>query len=283
MPRRRCSFVIPAYNEALRLTPTLAAIAELSASSLGGCEIIVADDGSTDNTADVALAFHAPLCHIRVLRLPHRGKGFAIRRGVSHTTGDVVFLCDADLRDAVNEVLCLDEALERGADIAIGSRWLDDSDHITAQPFYRRASSRLFNLIAGSLLELPFKDTQCGLKALTRSAAARVFPSLSLDGWGYDAELIHAALEAGLRVEEVGLRMDHDYRSSHFRPFADGWTVLMELFEIRWNHFRGAYARAAAEPLASTTLQPSLTTVAVTGSAIPASCAAPADDRQACA
>lgn len=281
MQRRRCSFVIPAYNEALRLTPTLAAIAELSASALGGCEIIVADDGSADFTADVALAFHAPLCNIRVLRLPHRGKGFAIRRGVSHTTGDVVFLCDADLHDAVNEVLCLEEALQAGADIAIGSRWLDHTNHIAAQPFYRRASSRLFNLIAGSLLELPFKDTQCGLKALTRSAAARVFPSLSLDGWGYDAELIHVALAAGLRVQEVGLRIDHDYRSSHFRPFADGWTVLMELFEIRWNDFRGAYVRAAGEPPIAATLASQVGTIPAACNTIAAT--APADDRQACA
>lgn len=283
MPRRRCSFVIPAYNEALRLSPTLAAIAKLAASTLGGCEIIVADDGSTDFTADVALAFHAPLCHIRVLRLPHRGKGFAIRRGVSHATGDVVFLCDADLNDTVSEVLCLEEAIERGAEIAIGSRWLDHTNHITAQPFYRRASSRLFNLIAGRLLELPFKDTQCGLKALTRNAAARIFPSLSLDGWGYDAELIHVALALGIRVEEVSLRMEHDYRSSHFRPFADGWTVLMELFEIRWNAFRGTYLRAAEEPTVSATLPPSLSTVPPACNTIPAPCATPADDRQACA
>lgn len=281
MPKRRCSFVIPAYNEALRLPPTLAAIAKLSASSLGGCEIIVADDGSTDFTADVALAFHAPQCHIRVLRLPHRGKGFAIRRGVSHATGDVVFLCDADLRDAVDEVLCLEDALQHGADIAIGSRWLDCTNHLSAQPFYRRASSRLFNLIAGRLLELPFKDTQCGLKALTRNAAARVFPSLSLDGWGYDAELIHVALALGLRVEEVGLRMDHDYRSSHFRPITDGWTVLMELFEIRWNDFRGAYVQAATEQPAVATLPSSLSAIPATCNTIPAT--APADDRQACA
>ena len=262
MPIRRCSFVIPTYNEALRLQPTLAAIAKLSASSLGSCEIIIADDGSTDLTADVALAFRAPLCHIRVLRLPHRGKGFAIRRGVSHANGEIVFLCDADLHESVGEVLCLEESLRRGAEIAIGSRWLDHFNYLRAQPFYRRASSRLFNLIAGRLLALPFKDTQCGLKALTRTAAARVFPSLSLDGWGYDAELIHVALALGMRVEEVGLRLVHDYHSSHFRPLTDGWTTLFELFEIRWNDLRGAYARAATEP---------------------SPCPAPTNDREACA
>jgi glycosyltransferase involved in cell wall biosynthesis len=269
MPRRRCSFVIPAYNEALRLPSTLAAIAKLSASSIGRCEIIVADDGSTDLTADIALAFRAPLCHVRVLRLPHRGKGFAIRRGVSHAHGEIVVLCDADLHDSVGEVLCLEEAIQRGAEIAIGSRWLDHFNYLRAQPLYRRTSSRLFNLIAGRLLALPFKDTQCGLKALTRRAAARVFPSLSLDGWGYDAELIHVALALGLHVEEVGLRLVHDYSSSHFRPLTDGWATLFELFEIRWKDFRGAYVRGTVE--------------APPCSALPPTCPAPTDDRQACA
>ena len=249
MPRHSFSFVIPAYNEASRLAPTLSAIADLSASHLGECEIVVVDDGSTDATADIARAFQAPHCRVCVLCLPHRGKGAALRDGVSTATGETVILCDADLRDSVREVLPLLVALKNGADIAIGSRWLAPFEARCAQPFHRRVASRIFNLVAGHVLALPFRDTQCGLKALTLDAATRVFPLLNLDGWGYDSELIHVALTRGLRVEEVDLRLVHDYSNSHFRPVADGCATLLELFEIRWNDLRGAYGSPVLGPI----------------------------------
>lgn len=241
MHRRRCSFVIPAYNEERRLPATLAAIAELADSTLGKCEVIVVNDGSTDSTVEVARAFRAPLCRLRVLSLPHRGKGFAIRRGASLAHGEIIVLCDADLHDSVSEVVSLEAALRHGADIAIGSRWINHLDCLRSQPLYRRISSRLFNLVARRLIPLPFKDTQCGLKALTRRAARSVFPLLSLDGWSYDIEMIHVALTLGLRVKEVDLRLVHEYRDSHLRPIADGWATIWELLRIRHNHLYGAY------------------------------------------
>jgi hypothetical protein len=87
------------------------------------------------------------------------------------------------------------------------------------------------------------------LKTLTRDAATRIFPLLNLDGWGYDSELIHVALARSLRVEEVELRLMHDYSNSHFRPFADGCSTLLELFEIRWNDLRGVYGRPVLGPI----------------------------------
>jgi dolichyl-phosphate beta-glucosyltransferase len=240
--------VLPAYNEATRLAPTLNAIADLSASHLGECEIIVVDDGSTDATADIARAFQAPHCRVCVLCLPHRGKGAAIRHGVSVATGEIVILCDADLQDSVREVLSLLVVMENGADIAIGSRWLAPFDSRCAQPFHRRVASRIFNSVASHVLALPFRDTQCGLKMLTFDAATRIFPLLNVNGWGYDSELIYVALMRSLRVEEVGLRLVHDYSNSHFRPFAHGCATLLELFEIRWNDLRGAYGRPIPGP-----------------------------------
>lgn len=249
MSRLSFSFVIPAYNEATRLAPTLKAIADLSASHLGEGEIIVVDDGSTDTTADIARAFQTPHCLVRVLSLPHRGKGAAIRHGVSHATGEIIILCDADLQGSVSEVLSLLMALKDGADIAIGSRWLAPFETRCAQPFHRRVASRIYNLVASRVLALPFRDTQCGLKTLTLDAATRIFPMLNLDGWGYDSELLHVALTRGLRVEEVDLRLVHDYSNSHFRPIADGCATLFELFEIRWNDLRGAYGNPALGPI----------------------------------
>jgi len=244
VPPYSCSFVIPAYNEAARLAPTLSVIAELSASHLGQCQIIVVDDGSTDSTADIARAFQAPHCHVSVLSLPHKGKGSAIRQGVSVASGEIVILCDADLQDSVREVLRLMTAMRNGADIAIGSRWLSPYYSHFGQPLHRRIASRVFNFVANHVLALPFRDTQCGLKTLTLDAANRVFPLLSLDGWGYDSELIFVALARHLHVAEIDLRLVHDYGNSHFRPLTDGCATLSELFEIRWNDFRGAYGHS---------------------------------------
>ena len=235
------SFVIPAYNEANRISATLAAIASLSSSKLWQCEIIVADDGSTDNTADVAQAFSSPECPIFVHRFPHRGKGHAIRQGVISSHGEVIVLCDADLHDSVAEVLTLIEVLGKGVEIAIGSRWLSGADTAHTQSFIRQVSSRIYNLVTKHILDLPFKDTQCGLKTLTRKAADQVFPLLSLDGWGYDPEMIHVAVALGLRIEEVGLVILHDYRRSNFRPVRDGLNAFSELFKIRWKDMRGTY------------------------------------------
>ena len=139
----------------------------------------------------------------------------------------------------------LETALHRGADIAIGSRWVDHIGCLRSQPLHCRLCSRAFNRLAACVLSVPFKDTQCSLKALTRGAASRVFPLLRLNGWGYDTELIHAALSIGLRVEEVSLHLVHDYQDSRFRPLSDGWATVRELFEIRWNALQGAYSRSS--------------------------------------
>jgi dolichyl-phosphate beta-glucosyltransferase len=247
MSRRSCSFVIPAFNEEHRLPATLTAIAELSLEYPGDCEIIVADDGSADFTSEIAFDFSSP-CRLRVLGLPHRGKGAAIRSGVAAARGDVIVLCDADLQNAVGELVRLEQALRFGADVAIGSRWLKtESPH--NQPLHRRVPSRIFHALARRMLTLPFKDTQCGLKAMSREAAQRILPLLRVNGWGYDIELIHVALALGMRVEEVAVDLSHDYRTSHFRPLTDGWAACRELIEIRRNQRRGAYLRAELSPM----------------------------------
>jgi dolichyl-phosphate beta-glucosyltransferase len=155
-------------------------------------------------------------------------------------------LCDADLHQAVAEVPKLEAALERGADLVIGSRWPGDGECARMQPFHRRMAGRIFHRLACAVLDLQFEDTQCGLKAMTLGAAARIFPLLTIDGWGYDTELIHVALLHGLQVEEVNLRIVHDYSESKFQPWNDGWRTFLEVFRTRWRSACGAYRPLAA-------------------------------------
>ncbi len=138
-------------------------------------------------------------------------------------------------------VMYLLGALEAGVDIAIKSRWLNPVEIGRTQPLFRRVASRVFNLLADHILNLPFKDTQCGLKALTRHAADRVFPLLGLNCWEYDLELIHVAIMQRLRIVEVDLDFVHDYSDSRFRPFRDGLAAVVDLFRIRWNDISGLY------------------------------------------
>ncbi len=250
-----CSFVIPAYNEQDRLPGTLQAILD-SGHRHGKSEIVVVDDGSSDSTVEVVQEFQRRARDIRLVRLVRRhGKGFAVRSGIAAARGEVMVICDADLHQSVAEVPKLEDALQR-ADIAIGSRWLGHFECTRLQPLGRRVSSRLLNKLTRSLLDLPFKDTQCGLKAVTRRAARRVFPLLTVRGWAYDIELIHVALLQGLRVQEVKLRILHDYHQSRFRPMTDGWATLWELMAIRWQQTRGSYARQSLE-LATATAESS--------------------------
>lgn len=255
MSRIRYSIVIPAFNEENRISATLDQILKFFAERGTKGEIVVVDDGSTDSTADIVQRYRRRTYRTKLFRLQHRGKGWAVRHGVRHAHGEFVFLCDADLNNGVAELEKLETALMRGADVAIGSRWVGSSESVRSQPFYRRVSGRFFNFLTQRLLGLEFKDTQCGLKAFTREAAHALFPHQSVSGWGFDPELLFLAQRMGFRVEEVGIELHHDYETSRFRPVRDGARAFAELFRIFARDFAGYYPRPV--PVTTTTTVPS--------------------------
>jgi glycosyltransferase involved in cell wall biosynthesis len=204
------------------------------------------DDGSTDRTSDIVLWYRRKTSRVKLFTIPHRGKGSAVRYGVAHAHGEFVFLCDADLKDGVTQLDKLETALMAGADVAIGSRWVEKSVGIETQPRYRRVSSRVFNFCAHNLLGLHFKDTQCGLKAFTREAAQTLFEHQSIEGWGFDPELLLLAHRFGFNVAEVPIELAHDYATSRFRPVRDGIVTFKELFSIIVRDAVGAYPRTIA-------------------------------------
>ncbi|WP_211230003.1 dolichyl-phosphate beta-glucosyltransferase [Desulfovirgula thermocuniculi] len=219
------SVVVPAYNEETRLPGTLEAIrAHLSGREY---EVVVVDDGSSDRTAEVAGEFGC-----RVVRHPRNlGKGTAVRTGVLASRGDLILVTDADLAAPVTELPKLEAALERGADIAIGSREAPGARVRRASPG-RKLAGRLFNLLVRLLTGLPYRDTQCGFKLFRGEAARALFSRAACDGYCFEVEVLLLAREMGLRVEEVGVEW-HDRPGSKVRLLRDGWRMFRELLELK--------------------------------------------------
>lgn len=264
--RVRYTIVIPAYNEERRIGTTLDQAVKYMAERNARAEIIVVDDGSTDRTAEVVAWYRRKSYRVKLLRLEHQGKGSAVRHGVKAAHGQTIFLCDADMHNGFTECEKLEAAVLAGADVAIGSRWVEKAESTDTQPLYRRASSRMFNLCTQRLLGLRFHDTQCGLKAFTHDAAKELFAYQSIDGWGFDPELLFVAARLGYKVAEVPIKLQHDYSSSKFRPVHDGFVTFKELFQILWRDLLGNYPRPLPAPApVATGAAAELTPIAETG------------------
>lgn len=240
------SIVIPAYNEGSRLAGTLDQVTAFISQQRWRAEIVVVNDGSTDNTAELVRRYARQNPVIRLVENPgNRGKGFSVRNGMLNAQGDVLLFTDADLSAPITEAPKLLAALESGADIAIGSRWVDPSLQTHRQTVLRQVLGRVYNLLMRVILGLDFKDTQCGFKAFTRNAARQIFPAQHIERWGFDPELLFLARRSGLKVKEVGVQWGHD-SGTRIHPFRDGFQMFMEMLSIRWTDMRGDYQVAAS-------------------------------------
>ena len=235
------SIVIPAYNERARIPATLDAVVSGVREHNWDAEIIVVNDGSTDATAQIVRDIAARAPEVRLLENPgNRGKGYSVRNGILHSLGDVVMFTDADLSAPIEEAERLFAAIAGGADIAIGSRWLEKGRQTHRQPLYRQFFGRCFNTVCRLVMRLPFADTQCGFKAFTRAAAQTVFQLQTIERWGFDPEILFIALKRGFRIVEVPVSWAHDERT-RMSYLKDGLQMLKELAIIRWNALTGHY------------------------------------------
>jgi glycosyltransferase involved in cell wall biosynthesis len=235
------SFVVPAYNESQRLLVSLPKIFAYIQQRQLPSEVIVVNDGSTDDTAAVVRRFMQQNPDLRLVENPgNRGKGYSVRNGTLHAQGDVVMFTDADLSSPIYEAEKLFAALQQGADVAIGSRWLRAELQTERQPWYRQLYGRLFNLALRLTLGLKFRDTQCGFKAFTRAAAQTIFPRQRVERWGFDPELLFLANKFNLRTIEVPVEWAHDHRSK-ISPLRDGIKMGLEMLAVRWNDLKGLY------------------------------------------
>jgi len=249
----RYSIVIPAYNESQRIVPTLNRVLSYIAEQEWDAELIIVNDGSRDDTASIVQGYVAHNSIVRLIENPgNRGKGYSVRNGMLNAQGEVLLFSDADLSSPIEEAPKLFAALEAGADVAIGSRWLRSELQTQRQPLHRQLFGRIFNLALRIVLGLSQKDTQCGFKAFTHQAAQAIFPLQRIERWGFDPEIIFLAKKQGFHVIEVAVKWAHD-NHGQINPVRDGLRMFGEVLKIRWNSINGRYSMtrptAAARPL----------------------------------
>lgn len=235
------SIVIPAYNESARLGTSLEKVLAYVHAQKWNAEVIVVNDGSRDNTAEIVRTLATKDSILRLIENPgNRGKGYSVRNGMLHAKGEIVLFSDADLSSPIEEASKLLQALDEGADIAIGSRWLRAETQTQRQPLYRQLFGRVFNLMLRVTLGLNFKDTQCGFKAFKQPAVRAIFPLQKIERWGFDPEILFLARKLGFKVKEVPVLWGHS-GGTRINPLVDGTRMFAEMLRIRWYSITGKY------------------------------------------
>jgi glycosyltransferase involved in cell wall biosynthesis len=249
------SIIIPAYNEAARLGLTLQTISSYLESHYQGSEVIVVDDGSSDETIQVAEQnlLSSDLISARLIPVrPNRGKGYVVRTGLLAARAPIALFTDADLSTPITEMPKLVGPIERGeADITFGSRALDRSLIGVHQSWRREHGGRVFNLLVRQATGLPFWDTQCGFKAFRLNACGPIIEAARIDRFGFDVELLYVGLLAGLALKEIPVRWDHN-EGSKVSVIRDSLRMFNEVRAIRQNARRGIYDEAINKAQAAT-------------------------------
>jgi len=241
MARPFLSIVIPAYNESARIGRTLERVTQCVDEQGWDAEILVVDDGSQDATAQIVESWMERYPRLKMVKNNgNRGKGYSVRNGLLQAAGEVVMFTDADLSAPMQEANLLMAAIADGADVAIGSRWMDKTRQTMHQPLYRRFFGRCFNFVTRMVMGLPFKDTQCGFKAFKREAAQVIFRLQRIERWGFDPEILFIARKLGYDIREVPVTWGHDERS-RMSYLKDGMKMLEEMAVIRVNSLAGRY------------------------------------------
>ena len=244
MPSPFLSVVIPAFNEESRIASTLQQALGYLTRQDYTWEVLVADDGSIDDTPKLVSGLsevHGE-GRLRHLRLPHGGKGWAVRQGMLQAQGEHRFMCDADLSMSIDQ---LERFLPPAAgeyDVAAGSRTMPGARRI-GEPARRRVTAKAFSLLVRTLAPCGVEDTQCGFKCFRAGAAQRLFSLQKLDGFAFDVEVLYLARKLGLRTIEVPIDWHHSPESK-VRVVRDSVRMGRDLLRVRWGYMRGRYGNA---------------------------------------
>jgi glycosyltransferase involved in cell wall biosynthesis len=233
------SIIIPAHNEAQRLPPSLEKIDAFLSQQAYSAEVLVIENGSSDNTLEVARAFQAHMPALRVFSESARGKGLAVQRGMLEARGDYRFLCDADLSMPIEQVSRFLPPALHGVDVVIGSREFPGSQRFN-EPGYRHLIGRIFNAMVRWLVLPGIQDSQCGFKCFRGDTAEAIFPMQTMGGMSFDAEVLFIARKKGYHLQEIAIDWYFD-PDSRVRLVQDSMRMAFDLLTIRWNAFRGRY------------------------------------------
>lgn len=235
----KLAIVIPAFNEERRLPKTLRSILEHARGRQLDFEILVVNDGSTDQTERVVQDFAKEHPQVKLVSYAqNHGKGYAVRLGSLQAAADRILFCDADGAAPIEELRRLERALNEGADIAIGSRALDSEETTLETRLHRKVIGRIFANIVNLLVVPGIKDTQCGFKLFTRPACRHVFSRQRLDGFAFDVEILQIAMRAGFKIKEVPINWK-DMPGSKVRLTRDPALMAMDLLRLLKWHWTG--------------------------------------------
>lgn len=238
------SIVIPAFDEAARIGDSLGRIFSFLQENHRNTEVIIVDDGSSDDTSNVARSFcdeHHEISSQVIRYEPNRGKGYAVKIGLQAAKADVALFTDADLSTPIDEMSKLIDPIRSGEfDVTFGSRALDRSLIGTHQPWRREQGGKVMNFVIKTMSGLQFADTQCGFKAFNMTKFRPLLDVMTVDRFGFDVEFLFVANHHGLRLAEIPVRWNN-VEGSKVSVVRDTRRMFTELSQIRRNARNGKY------------------------------------------
>ena len=228
------SVVIPAFNEEESISKTLDNIASFLSLQNFNYEVIVVDDGSTDNTNELIRTRN----DIQLITLEkNKGKGFAVKTGVLKSKKDFILFMDADHAVPINYIVNFRDLMSR-FDIVIGSKYLGQNE---PYPFYRKFMGRVFSSLKYIITGLNIKDTQCGFKLFKKELAKELFGLSQITGWCFDVEILLLAQKKGYRIREFPIKLSEINAQSNISILNSGTQMFVDLFKLRNKFNRGDY------------------------------------------
>jgi len=240
------SLILPAYNEEVLIQASLKKINEFAQKEFNEYEIIVVDDGSTDQTANCIRAWinknreSVPNFNL-LINQKNQGKGQAIRRAMQSAKGDLCIFIDSDLPFDLSVLQKLVSNYEDGADIIIGDR-NDPKSVLSKISPIRHVAGKIYSNMVQYLLKNTISDTQCGLKGFSENAVKMIFTRTLIDGFGFDVEVLYIAERLGLRIDKVPVQMTSTRSESRVHLLKDSFEMFRNLFMIKRNDSNGLYS-----------------------------------------
>lgn len=235
------SITIPAYNEEKRLVTTMNKICAYLSQGGFPYEIIVVDDGSTDNTLQMMKKFASANKHIVVLANDRNyGKGYSVRKGMLSARGEYIFFSDADLSTPIEEIEKCLPYLSGSYDVVVGSRSMSDSEITIRQPWYRERMGKIFNFMVNLVLMKGIVDTQCGFKGFKKDVVKKVFSRCVIDGFSFDVEALYLSRKYNFKIKEIPIRWENSALSK-VNPVRHSLQMFRDLFRIKIKDLKGCY------------------------------------------